>query len=110
MHNAMGKTVLQRTEECYQERYGEINTEAMEDGNDDETLARISGDDWQRCIHGRGSTYTDRCQFAEVFCQQRSTQQGENLAADVGKKGDGSQFGAPVFGDEDTRKRVISES
>ena len=44
----------------------------MEDGNDDETLARISGDDWQRCIHGRGSTYTDRCQFAEVFCQQRS--------------------------------------
>lgn len=44
------------------------------------------------------------------ICQQRSTQQGENLAADVGKKGDGSQFGAPVFGDEDTRKRVISES
>lgn len=82
----------------------------MEDGNDDETLARISGDDRQRCIHGRSSTYTDRCQFAEVFCQQRSTQQGENLAADVGKKGDGSQFGAPVFGDEDTRKRVISES
>ena len=76
----------------------------MEDGNDDETLARISGDDWQRCIHGRGSTYTDRCQFAEVFCQQRSTQQGENLAEDVGKKGDSSQFGAPVFGDEDTRK------
>jgi hypothetical protein len=34
----------------------------MEDGNDDETLARISGDDWQRCIHGRSSTYTDRCQ------------------------------------------------
>ena len=82
----------------------------MEDGNDDETLARISGDDCQRFIHSRGSTYADRCQFAEVFCQQRSTQQGENLAADVGKKGDGAQFGAPVFGDEDTRKRVISES
>ena len=58
---------------------------------------RDNHDDRQRCIHGRGSTYTDRCQFAEVFCQQRSTQQGENLAEDVGKKGVGSQFGAPVF-------------
>ena len=47
----MGKTVLQRTEECYQERYGEINTEAMEDGNDNETLSRIAGDDRQRGIH-----------------------------------------------------------
>ena len=76
----------------------------MEDGNDDEALARTAGDDGQRGIHRGGATYADRCQFAEIPSQQRSTQQGENLAADVGKKGDGSQFGAPVFGDEDTRK------
>ena len=84
MHSAMGKFRLQRTEECHQERYGEIHTETMEDGNDDEALARTAGDDGQRGIHRGGATYADRCQFAEIPSQQRSTQQGENLAADVG--------------------------
>ena len=100
----MGKTVLQRTEECYQERYGEINTEAMEDGNDNETLSRIAGDDRQRGIHRGGSTHADRRQLAEILRQQGRTEQGENLTEDVGKQGDGSQLGTPILRDEDARQ------
>ncbi len=36
---------LERTEEGNQERHGEIYAEAVEDGNDNEALARIAGDD-----------------------------------------------------------------
>ena len=106
----MGKTVLQRTEECYQERYGEINTEAMEDGNDNETLSRIAGDDRQRGIHRGGATNADRRQLAEILRQQRRTQQGKNLTADVGKQSYGSQLGTPILSDEDTGQRVVSEA
>ena len=82
----------------------------MEDGNDDEALARIAGDDRQRGIHRGGSTYADRRQLAEILRQQRRTEQGENLSADVGKQGDGSQLGTTVLRDEDARQRVVSEA
>ena len=76
----------------------------MEDGNDDEALARIAGDDRQRGIHRGGSTYADRRKLAEILRQQRRTKKGENLTADVGKQGDGSQLGTPILRDEDARQ------
>ena len=95
---------LERTEEGNQERHGEIYAEAVEDGNDDEALARIAGDDRQRGIHRGGSTYADRCQLAEILRQQGRTKKGENLTEDIGKQGDGSQLGTPILRDEDARQ------
>ena len=46
---------LERTEECNQEWHGEIYTETMEDGHDDETLTRITGNDGEGSVH-RGGT------------------------------------------------------
>lgn len=82
----------------------------MEDGNDNETLSRIAGDDRQRGIHRGGATNADRRQLAEILRQQRRTQQGKNLTADVGKQSYGSQLGTPILSDEDTGQRVVSEA
>ncbi len=102
--------ISQRTEERYQERYGEIYAETMEDGNDDETLARTAGDNRQRGIHRRGSSHTDWCQLAEILYQQRRTEQGENLSADICQQGYRTQLRSTILRDKDTRQRVISES
>ena len=82
----------------------------MEDGNDDETLARTAGDNRQRGIHRRGSSHTDWCQLAEILYQQRRTEQGENLSADICQQGYRTQLRSTILRDEDTRQRVISES
>ena len=82
----------------------------MEDGNDDETLARTAGDNRQRGIHRRGSSHTDRCQLAEIPYQQRRTEQGENLSADICQQGYRPQLRSTILRDKDTRQRVISES
>ena len=101
---------LARTEECNQEWHGEIYTEAMEDGHDDETLTRITGNDGEGSVHRGGTTYADRCQSSKILRQQWGTQQGENLSADVGKQSDGTKFCPTVLGDEDARQRVVAES
>ena len=82
----------------------------MEDGNDDETLARTAGDNRQRGIHRRGSTHTDWCQLAKIFHQQRRTEQGEYLSADISQQGYRAQLRSTILRDEDARQRVIPES
>ena len=102
--------MLQRTEECDQERNGEINTESMEDGNDDETLARTAGDNRQRGIHRRGTTHANGSQLAKILRQQGRTEQSEYLSADISQQGYRAQFRSTILRDEDTRQRVIPKS
>ena len=102
--------MLQRTEECDQERNGEIYTESMEDGNNDETLARTAGDNRQRGIHRRGTTHANGSQLAKILCQQGRTEQGDNFSADISQQGYRAQFRSTILRDEDTRQRVIPKS
>ena len=82
----------------------------MEDGDHDISLARGSGDDGERGVHGGGSTEGDGGELAKPFCKQRGKEEGENLAHDVGKEGNGAELWAAHLGDEDRGERVIAES
>ena len=66
--------VLKGTKECNQERYAEIDHEAMEDGYDHKLLPRCPGDDRQCRIHRSGTACRNGGEVSKPPYQQWSTQ------------------------------------
>ena len=94
----------------YEEGHGEVGGKAMEDAQRHIALAYRLGDDGQRGVHRRGATRGYRRQRPKPLRHQWRHQQRNHLADDVGQQGDGTQLGTAIFGDEDTRQRVVGKT
>ena len=91
---------LKRAEEGDEEGYAEVDEEAVEQRQDNIFLTAAAGDDGQGGIHGGGAAGTDGCQPPEPSHHQRGTQQGDDLAQNVGQQGNGTQFWSMVLSDD----------
>ncbi len=91
---------LQGAEEGDEEGDTEVDAEAVEEREDDVVLATTAGDDGQGGVHGGGATGRDGSEATEPPHHQRGSQQGNDLAQNVGQQCHGTQFGTFVLGNE----------
>lgn len=101
---------LQTAKESDEKRHAEVDHEAVEDRQNNVSIARRARDDGQRGIHRCSPSGGDWRKVAEPTGEQRCAEQRQQFARDVGEQGHSAKFRAAVFGDEDARKRIITEA
>lgn len=101
---------LHGAEEGDEEGDAEIDKEAVEDGKDHDVAAGDKGDDGQSGVHRRGPGHGYWGVTPEPPHKQRGAEQGYEFAGDVGEQGHRAEGRAPVFGDENAGKGIITEA
>ena len=99
-----------RAPEGYDERDGELQDEAVEEGDHGIFLAGGGHYDREGGVHRGDSAGGDRGERAAEPGEERSQKQRGHLPYDVRQQGDGAEFGTAVAGYEYAGEGVVAES
>ena len=90
----------------------------MQNGDGNHLPSRTTGNDGQHHVHRIDAGRRNGCQLSEELRKERTAQQRHHLAENIGKQGDGAQFGSQLHAqrcflelrDEDGRQRIVGKA